>query len=309
MSIKKLYSIYLPLLFLFISCTKHKKQSGNINIEQDSLIRSNSSYFNAIEQNDVTLSSPKPGDWLYEHPEKGQSFEQYKDETPTKLSPEKSIIYLQPIGHFTNLQLSALQLTKEYVEIFFQLKTILLTPISDSIIPKTVRRNRFNHEQLLSTYIIDSVLKNRIPQNGFLEMAFTEKDLYPANDWNYVFGQASYADKVGVTSIYRLQNEVLTKENFSACLRRLMNIATHEIGHMFSVQHCTFAKCVMNGANSLTETDQSPNRLCSECQKKLFWNIRYGNKKRLKEIAYFMKRNDLQKDYDLIHLDEENISP
>lgn len=28
---------------------------------------------------------PKPGDWLYEHPEQGQTFEQYKKRVPFRL--------------------------------------------------------------------------------------------------------------------------------------------------------------------------------------------------------------------------------
>jgi archaemetzincin len=138
-------------------------------------------------------------------------------------------------------------------------------------------------------------------------MAFTSKDLYPKDDWNYVFGLASYGKRVGVSSIYRLQDEILDSTNFSMCLKRLIKVSSHEIGHMFTISHCTFAKCVMNGSNSLYESDLSPNRLCSECQKKLFWNIRYNNKKRLADLCNFFSANNLTEDYQISYADLKNL--
>jgi archaemetzincin len=282
--------------FLLLSCHTNK--------EKDPFILTQLEYFEAIGKNDIQLDPPKAGEWLFEHKEKGQTFEAYKKTNPIRPTADKSVIYLLPVGDFTPLQEKALRLTRDYLAIFFQQKTILLKAVSDSIVPT---RQQGDHLQLLAPYVLDSLLIDKTPRDGIALMAISAKDLYPKNDWNYVFGLASYVKRVGVSSIYRLQNQQLDTTNFILCLSRLINISSHEIGHMMSMHHCTFALCTMNGSNSLNETDVSPNRLCSECQKKLCWNFRYDSKQRLKQLREFCRGNGLQRDFEVLEADGEAV--
>lgn len=293
------YFNYIIVIFLLSCCNSDNK---------DPIVTRQSDYFNTIAKNDIKLNVPTEGDWLFEHKEKGQTFEAYKKTNPIRPSLEKHVIYLMPIGDFTVLQMKALNLTREYVDIFFQQKTVLLTAVSDKTVPKYNFRIRENNNvQLLAPYVLDTLLKDKTPKDGMALMAISAKDLYPKNNWNYVFGLASYTNRVGVSSIYRLQNEELDTTNFKQCLRRLINVSSHEIGHMMSMHHCTFAKCTMNGSNSLYETDLNPNRLCSECQKKLFWNFAYDNIKRLKQLTDFCKQNGLEKDLSILKIDLDAV--
>lgn len=286
---------FIIMLFL-LSCAGRK--------EKDPIILAQSKYFDAIGENDIKLDVPKEGEWLFVHKEKGQTFEAYKKANPVRPVPDRAVIYLMPMGDFTALQTKALALTRDYITIFFQQKTVLLDAVSDKIVPASATRHKGEDNiQLLAPYVLDSLLMDKTPKDGIVLMAITAKDLYPKDSWNYVFGIASYVKRVGVTSIYRLQNKQLDTANFKLCLRRLTNVASHEIGHMMGFNHCIAAKCVMNGSNSLYETDQSPNRLCCECQKKLFWNFRYSNKERLKQLCEFCDENGLQKDLDVLMID------
>jgi archaemetzincin len=72
---------------------------------------------------------------------------------------------------------------------------------------------------------------------------------------------------------------------------------------MFGLHHCIDANCVMNGTNSLPETDEHSIRLCSWCQKKLNTGINYNNKKRLSELANFFQRNNLIEELQLMKKD------
>jgi archaemetzincin len=204
------------------------------------------------------------------------------------------VIYLQPIGEFDALQAKAIDLTREYVEIFFQRKTKVLPAISDANVPADSRRENSGHEQLKTGYILNRILAENIPNDAMAVMVISQKDLYPDDDWNYVFGQASYSKRIGVTSIFRLENEKLQNSNFGLCLRRLASVSTHEIGHMLTLHHCLFAKCTMNGSNNLEETDASPMRLCSDCQTKLTWNLHYDNKKRSSDLCAFARLHDFE---------------
>jgi len=270
---------------------------------ENPVIATQSAYFNAIEKNDITLPTPEAGEWRYSHEEKSQHPDEYIKARPVRVTPGKAAIYLMPVGNFTSLQDKALQETRRYVEIFFQLTTVLLPAVSDSAITAKASRQYDGHTQLLAPYVLDSLLIGKCPADGIALMAISAKDLYPKDDWNYVFGLASYRNRVGVSSIYRLQNEHLDSANYTQCLRRLVNISSHEAGHMLSLHHCIHAMCVMNGSNGMSETDSAPLRLCSECQKKLYWNLRFDNKQRLKQLADFCITNNLQSDLKIFKKD------
>lgn len=95
----------------------------------------------------------------------------------------------------------------------------------------------------------------------------------------------------------------MDKNNFNQSLVRILKISSHEIGHMFTIKHCTYAHCVMNGANHMQETDASPIRACSRCQQKLQYSIGLDNKKRLTELLQFFKNHELINEYNLLARD------
>jgi len=255
---------------------------------------------------DEKMPPTQPGEWLSEHPETGQTLDQYLLVTPVMPNDSQKVIYLQPIGTFNLQQDSLIQCTAEYLEIFFNLKTTVLPVISDSLIPNSSRRMREDSsEQLLTTFILDSLLKGRSPKDAIVTMAVTEKDLYPQPSWNYVFGQAYTRKRTGVSSFYRYYNE---EKDARLCLKRLIKTSSHEISHMFSILHCTNAVCVMNGTNHLPETDTKPNRLCSVCLSKLYWNLEFDNVKRLSALKAFFEKYELTSDYILADKDLTLIS-
>lgn len=297
--------IAILICIIFCSCSKEKANKASKKTSKE--IPEEALYFKQIKSNDVKLAEPVYGDWLFSHKEKGQTFEQYfisKHIVPTK---EVNIIYIRPIGNFNSLQKKQIKLANEYLEIYFQLKTKILEPISNDVVPNSSRRMMDGHEQLLAGYLLNDILKEEKPLNSIALMGLSELDLYPRPEWNYVFGLASYHDKVGVSSIYRLQDGELTSENFNLCLSRLLKISSHEIGHMFGLHHCVTANCVMNGTNSMIETDEHSIRLCSVCQRKLNSCIAYNNKKRLTDLEKYFKKNNLNDGFDLMKKDLEII--
>jgi archaemetzincin len=289
---KRLTSIFFILL---LSCT------GNHNkgFDQDGL-----SLIDAGASLDVKLSRPQPGEWLYEHKEDGQTFEEYKLAEPVSPNSRQRKIYLQPVGKFTSIQNDVIRYTADYLAMYFGLETVVSDPIDDNIIPYTARRKREDgHEQLLTTHFLNSLLPARFPDDAIVVMAITEKDLYPAESWNFVFGQASLKKRIGVSSMYRYTIDFLDTLNYPVCLERLIKTSSHEIGHMFTCQHCTYAICVMNGSNSLYESDMRPNRLCTQCQKKLYWNLKFDVVERARKLSAYFKKHKLETDYKIISAD------
>ncbi|MFD1603078.1 reprolysin-like metallopeptidase [Flavobacterium artemisiae] len=292
-------------LLILCSCQSNKKENVNSNTTSVSKpIPPPEPYIVDIQANDVKLGTPAYGDWLFSHKEKGQSFEQFYKSKHIIPTSEENIIYLQPIGEFNVAQTKQIELVRQYLQIFFQLETRTSKGISNDIIPNHARRiGDMEQEQFLAGYILRDVLKKEKPEKGIALMAITEKDLYPKPEWSYVFGLASYSDKIAVSSIYRMQKEA----DFNLALDRFLKICSHEIGHMFGLHHCIEANCVMNGTNSMFETDKHSIRLCSLCQRKLNSGLKYDNLKRLKELEKYFKENKLNEGLALMEKDIQTL--
>ena len=61
------------------------------------------------------VPSPSPGDWLAEHPEPGQSFDQLVSRRPNRPDATRGIVYLQPLGSFQNSRYLAFQLIGRHI--------------------------------------------------------------------------------------------------------------------------------------------------------------------------------------------------
>ena len=189
-------------------------------------------------------------------------------------------------------------MTLEYLEAYFGLPVKFYDPIPIFVIPDYARRIHpmTKDRQILTSYVLEEVLKPKIPEDAFCFIAFTTSDLWPGAGWNFVFGQASDEDRIGVWSIYRNGDPNESQEAFNLCLKRTIKTGTHEIGHMFSIWHCIAFECNMNGSNHRKESDQRPLWLCPICLKKLCWIIGLDPIERYRKVVEFAQKHELNKE-------------
>jgi archaemetzincin len=239
------------------------------------------------------LGEPKPGDWLSHHAERGQTFAQYLRSAPVLARGKRDTIYIQPLGEMDAVRKQIVDLTASYMALYFGCPVKVEAPLSLKVVPKSARRQRFGNEQILTTYVLDDVLKPRLPKDAAAFLAFTATDLWPGRGWNFVFGQASLRERVGVWSIARNGDPTKSKKSFRLCLLRTLKTATHETGHMFSMPHCIAYECNQCGSNSRAESDRRPLALCPECMAKVCWGSRKDPKERYAALADFCKQHGL----------------
>jgi len=174
------------------------------------------------------LERPGPSDWLANHRESGQTFKQYlsgmRRTIPTKA---RRTIYIQPLGDFTKGKRDVIDLTAKGVGVYFNLPVKTLKTLPLSVIPDKARRKHptWGDKQILTTYVLDDLLKPRVLKDAFAFIALTSSDLWPGEGWNFVFGQASLYDRVGVWSIYRYGDPDKGAEARRLCLRRALCVA------------------------------------------------------------------------------------
>src|SRR6266496_1078133 len=153
----------------------------------------------------------------------------------------------------------------------------------------TTRLNPNTKSRQVLTVDVLKFLQARLPADAFCLLAITMDDLYPDSSWNFVFGQASLHEGVGVYSFARYDpafyGQRRGSDYDSVLLRRSCKVLVHETGHMYGVSHCVFFACVMNGSNHLGESDSRPFHLCPVCLRKLQWSMNWDIVKRDESLA------------------------
>lgn len=222
-------------------------------------------------------TKPQPGDWLADHKEAGQTYQQFRAQVRARAVDKYSTLRLVPIGELSAGQAAVFEVTKDFLAPFFGLKLEVDPPARVEDIPIADQRTLVEIEprqletQLLTTYLLNNVLLARRTDRDAAVLGITAYDLWPGPGWNFVFGQASLTQRVGVWSMARNGDPDESPAMRTKCAIRTAMTATHETGHMFGIRHCIAYQCGMNGSNHSDERDRQPLEFCPECQAKLWW--------------------------------------
>jgi len=238
---------------------------------------------------------PGPFDWLASQSEAGQTFAQYLKTNPNRRTTERTKLYLQQIGNFTEEENSAVKTLSEFMGLYFGLEIEMPEKITMAKIPASAQRvfHGTKEKQFLTSHILDKILLPSRPKDAVAVLGITATDLWPGDGWNFVFGHASLENRVGVWSTRRFGDPV--KEH-AKHLRRVLQVAVHETGHMFGIEHCIAYECCMNGSNSLDESDRNSMVYCCECDPKLWWACKLEPAARAKALEEFSKKHSLERE-------------
>lgn len=221
-----------------------------------------------------------PG-WYASFAEPVQTLEKYKLAQPTRPTQTRRTLVLLPLGTFDQNELRQMEELRQFCAAFFQLPTRLDAPIPLQNIPSRagsgVYKTQFDADAILAQQ------QPRLPDDAVAYLAVTNRDLW-SGQLNFVFGLASYRDRVGVYSLARYKTKGAGEP---AQLRRACQVLAHETGHMFGISHCVFYRCAMNGSNSLADADGAPLDFCPACARKLRWNIGYNESERSAKLGAF----------------------
>ena len=237
---------------------------------------------------------PRPGDWLAVHPETGQPFDDFVKSRPNKPDEGRNRIYLQPLGEFPEDGGPSVETLREYAANYFVMDVVVLPSLSITGRAITTRINPFTRNRQILTGDVLALLKKKLPADAFCLLAITMEDLYPHSSWNFVFGQASLRERVGVFSFARYDpafyGEKRGEDYQEILLRRSCKVLVHETAHIFSLRHCIFFKCVLNGSNHLQESDSRPLSLCPVCLRKLQFCIGFDLMDRYHKLLDFYRK-------------------
>jgi archaemetzincin len=201
-----------------------------------------------LEEGFERLAPPRRGEWRSLFKEKEQTFDDYVARCANRRTADRGALLLQPLGTVGDLGILA-----EYGAAFFGLEARILAPL-----PVPEAAHIFPRDQHKSSAILEALTP---PADALVYLAITDRDLF-APGKKFVFGESSLERRVGVCSLARLGGSD----------RRALKLLTHEAGHILSIAHCVTHRCVMQGANTLEESDGHPYHLCPQDLRKLAWN-------------------------------------
>lgn len=238
------------------------------------------------------MGEPEPGDWLDQHEEPGQSFDQFVNSRPNQPDQKRTTLYLVPFGEFDAEWSPHVKDLEACASAFFQMPVKTLpaqeldqsqflsrmwsVPVdrgenSNKATPRELQKRQYLTKDFLRA------LPKLLPADGFAILGMTMEDLYPSPSWNYVFGQAALRDRAGIYSFARYDPHFWgaerKDEGRTKLLQRSVAVILHETCHMFGMQRCIYYRCLVNGSNSLEESDRGPMHLCPVCLRKLHHSV------------------------------------
>lgn len=137
--------------------------------------------------------------------------------------------------------------------------------------PIQISADAFNptRKQYFSSFILKKLHALLEAEKKEIVLAIADVDLY-AEGLNFVFGEAEFGGQFAVISITRLRQSFYSlPENKDVFIDRAKKESVHELGHVFRLEHCPDAECVMHFSNSLLDTDRKSSSFCSRCQARL----------------------------------------
>jgi len=239
------------------------------------------------------VPQPEPGDWLAEHSETGQPFDEFVGTDINRPDTLRNSVYLQSLGQFCEEHSLSCEMLRRCAAAFFSLQVKILPPMDVAVGTFETRINpSIGNSQILTSDVL-SFLMGYVPDDAVCILAITMEDLYPHPSWNFVFGQASLRNRVGVFSFARYDPTFYGGEREAdyrhILLRRSCKVLIHETAHMFSLSHCIYFRCVLNGSNHLVESDARPLFFCPVCLRKLQYSIGFDIVARYRNILNFCK--------------------
>jgi archaemetzincin len=170
-------------------------------------------------------------------------------------------VFIQPLDR---VEQAVLEKVSGSLASFFDLEVKIVPEIALPAAAYYAPRKRYRADKLLDFLdSLESASRGRIIGITQKDISVTKGDI---PDWG-IFGLGFAPGRVCIVSTFRLKRGRTTRTLF---LRRLEQVAVHELAHTFGLLHCPSPRCLMEDARgTIRSVDQSTGLFCARCRKQL----------------------------------------
>ena len=129
---------------------------------------------------------PKPGssDWLANHNEEGQTFDDYKMYPKNMVDKKRHTIYLQPLEE--QIDEDFVETLRKFTESFYYGMNVKVNPWTDvKKLGVASRKNSYTGRLQYNASQILRALEKKLPSDAYCLIGVCLTDLYPRDDWNF----------------------------------------------------------------------------------------------------------------------------
>ena len=234
-----------------------------------------------------------PGEWLYDHPEAGQTYTAFLEKPPLIVpfdAPRQTFV-IQPLTPLRPHAEAVMEPCREFTELFFT-RPCELAPALE--IPDSTYRA--DTDQYDAAALLDW-LEARRPDHAVSYTGLCDEDLIVDHLDNFLFGLGRFSSGLGCYSYARFYHPGVDETLY---LKRTLQLLNHEIGHAFGLHHCIYFSCSMNGGNNVPEFDRTPLHFCPLCLRKLQRCFGFDVRERYEALRAFYTRQGLEAEAEFV---------
>lgn len=172
---------------------------------------------------------------------------------------EQALLDLIPLGNIDPL---VLDIVAANIQAVLGLTTDIVMPRAKPSYAYLPSRRQFDAVAILKALASES-------DGARFKLAITPFDLcIPI--LTYVYGESQLGGRSAVISTNRL----IAHHSHEQTYNRIAKISVHEVGHIFGLEHCWEASCLMRFSKQLDQLDQLPMHFCSACEYEMARRLR-----------------------------------
>jgi archaemetzincin len=233
------------------------------------------------DQGFTRLGEPRPGDWLWAFKERGQTVAEYLRSDVNRKNTVRTRLHVQPYADLRPQQRALVAAVRDHLQAFFDTEVVVLPERRLAPVWYHQARRQWDGDVAVRS------LAGQVPDDSLGVLGLMGSDLYGLR-LNFIFGVGLMRERAAIYSLFRYD----TKDE-RLLLRRAVKVAVHELGHVLTLKHCVFYRCIMNGSNSVAEMDGQPLHACPVCLAKLRANLRFDPAARYERLEALYRRQGL----------------
>jgi len=222
----------------------------------------------------------RKGEWLYAVPERGQTFSEFHRLEPPRINQKRSSILVVPMAPPGTRAPRQVKAVAAFLRAFFDCRVCASRRVllDDSLY--NPRRRQYDADAVLD------LLGAQVPSDAIAVLGVTGEHLSRGR-LRDVAGISALKGRAAVISLARCGRKGQRKSDAI----RIAKNAAHELGHAVGMEHCPYFRCLMNGANSVKESDRIPLSLCPVCLAKVEWAFRLDLSKHCRRLKSYYTRS------------------